>query len=282
MPLNQLIVSELCDQHFFTTGMDSLEHCKDKFFFKNFPLSIEYNYNSRGFRDKEWPQDLQNAIWCVGDSFTVGLGLPFDLTWPQQLQQQTMFPVITIAMDGASNQWIARQINLINSEIRPRHLVAMWSYFHRREHPDSTLSDLQRRIHGQPDCELEDFELFEQLAQEVAADNLIHAVIPNCHESYNVTQIWNDLRGESWPKAVPRSLTQLADNIQEEICKVHNMYTKLELLLEINQRFAKLKAQLPFVEYNQIDWARDSHHFGPETCALFCLKLLQTGRFGAP
>lgn len=280
--MTQLVIPELVDKKFSTTGLDSLEHARDKFFFKNFPLNIEYSYNSRGFRDREWPQDLQNAIWCVGDSFTVGLGLPFDLTWSRQLQEQTNFPVVTVAMDGASNQWIARQVNLINAEVGPRHLIVMWSYFQRREHPDTALSDLQRRIHGQPEGELEDFELFEQLVLQVSADNLIHAVIPNCHEVCSVTQIWNDIRGDSWPKNIPESITELSDEIQQEIHKVHNLYNKLEQLLQINQRFARLKKQLPFVDYDQIDWARDSHHFGPETCALFCDKLLRTGRFGRP
>jgi hypothetical protein len=282
MSINQLILPELVGKKFTTTGIDSLAHCKNKFFFKNFPLSIGYNYNSRGFRDNEWPADLQNAVWCVGDSFTVGLGLPFELTWPQQLQKQINFPVIIIAMDGASNQWIARQINLINSEIRPKHLIAMWSYFHRREHVDTALSDLQRRIRGQLENELEDFELFEQLILQVSADNLIHAVIPNCHESCSVTHIWNAIRGDSWPKNVPESMKELSNKIQEEIHSVHNLYSKLELLLEINQRFVRLKTQLPFVDYDQIDLARDSHHFGPETCALFCNNLLQTFRFGTP
>jgi len=62
------------------TGMDTLELCLNKEYFKSYTKQISYRYNSKGFRDDEWPEDLSDVIWCVGDSFTVGIGQPFEET----------------------------------------------------------------------------------------------------------------------------------------------------------------------------------------------------------
>ena len=40
------------------SGIDSIEQCLDKNHFKNYPHPITYSYNSRGFRDNEWPESI--------------------------------------------------------------------------------------------------------------------------------------------------------------------------------------------------------------------------------
>jgi hypothetical protein len=118
------------------SGMDSIEHCIDKNYFKQYPHPITYNYNSRGFRDQEWPnnlEELKQATWCVGDSFTVGLGSPVTHTWPYMLQQTLQKKTINVSMDGASNNWIARKVLKILTQIQPELIVIHWSYLHRRE-----------------------------------------------------------------------------------------------------------------------------------------------------
>ena len=115
-------------------GIDSPEQCLDINHYKSYPWPVVYEYNSRGYRDTEWPQDLSNAIWCFGDSFTVGLGSTHSHIWPQQLQKQTGIRTINIGMNGASNNWIARKIcEFSESDIRPRAIAIHWSYLHRRE-----------------------------------------------------------------------------------------------------------------------------------------------------
>ena len=134
--LSDFILPSRVNQCWQYSGMDSFEHCLDKNHFKQYPHSITYNYNSRGFRDTEWPNtlnELKDAIWCVGDSFTVGLGSPVEHTWPYILQQQTGCRVINISMDGASNEWIARKCSTILKIINPKNIVIHWSYIERRE-----------------------------------------------------------------------------------------------------------------------------------------------------
>jgi hypothetical protein len=129
--------------------LDHINECLDKDHFLSYPHKITYCYNSRGFRDQEWPvseSELKNAIWCVGDSFTVGLGSPLLHTWPSRLAELSNRRTINVSMDGASNEWIARTAQSIVNSICPMHMVIMWSYTHRRELNDVTLNVENRRL----------------------------------------------------------------------------------------------------------------------------------------
>ena len=118
------------------TGLDTFYQCLDKEHFINYPYKISYRYNSRGFRDSDWPidtQDLQQSIWCIGDSFTVGIGAPYEHMWSQVLSKHTNTNTINISMDGASNTWISRRAIEIAKHLQPKNMVVMWSFIHRRE-----------------------------------------------------------------------------------------------------------------------------------------------------
>lgn len=272
--LPEVYVSELADCHMTTTGMDSLMLCQDKKHFLNFPLAIDYRYNSRGFRDKEWPEDINQAIWCVGDSFTVGLGLPFDCIWSQQLQLHTNYSVISIAMDGASNQWISRMAKKIIADSDPVALVIMWSYANRRELSDSQLSNMQRRQHHNMQFDIvADYNSFEKSVTGLSETRtkIVHSVVPNFHSVQNVNLIWSQIRGTDWSVDLPDSFQNLSSEIKEEIINLHRL-RDLESQIEIYHRFQSLKKHYDFVEYEVIDLARDNHHFGPKTCQLLAEK----------
>jgi hypothetical protein len=144
------------------TGIDSKESCLNLQHFLDYPHHITYQYNSRGFRDDEWPndpQELKKAIWCVGDSFTVGLGTPVQSIWPCVLQQVADRRTINVSMNGASNNWIARKAVKILQEISPANMIIHWSYVHRREQDENIILDQswqnfysQIREPGWPNC----------------------------------------------------------------------------------------------------------------------------------
>lgn len=115
-----------------TSGIDTPELCYDLAHFKSYPKNISYMYNSRGFRDHEWPEDLSDVVWCVGDSFTVGIGQPFEETWPQVLQKKLGKRCLNLGEDGCSNDTMALRIQEICKLHSPRLVVVMWSYFARR------------------------------------------------------------------------------------------------------------------------------------------------------
>ena len=168
-------------KRFSESGIDSYEKCRNKEHFLKFPHPIEYVYNSRGFRDLEWPDDVSDAIWCVGDSFTVGLGSPAEHTWPCLLRHRVPYPVINISMDGASNNWIARMSNIIRAGVKPRAIIHQWSYAHRRE-KDSNESDDKRRIWNVWATVEQDMDNFLTcIKSTIRNDNtqVIHSFIPN-------------------------------------------------------------------------------------------------------
>lgn len=117
---------------------DTQQHCADQTHFDQYPYKIRYCYNSRGFRDQEWPENLSSAVWCFGDSFTVGIGSPREHTWPWLLQQRLNQRTVNISMHGASNNWMARRAVEIIKTVSPRRCVFHWSYLHRREKDEKT------------------------------------------------------------------------------------------------------------------------------------------------
>jgi len=159
-----------------TSGLDTLKECFDKIHFQSYKKVISYKYNSKGFRDEEWPADLLDVIWCVGDSFTVGLGQPFSETWPQVLQKKTGKRCLNIGDDGCSNDTIALRIKEIVEKHRPKYIVAMWSFFHRRRKDGNDIHYDPNDFGRQVDVEnfLKNYSAVDRLPVKI-----IHSVIPN-------------------------------------------------------------------------------------------------------
>jgi len=225
------------------SGMDSYSLCKNQKHFANYKKPIQYVYNSRGFRDNNWPSDnLKKAIWCLGDSFTVGLGQPYDETWQSMLETQTHTRTINISMDGASNDWIARQATEILNEIQPDNIVIQWSYSHRRELEDTSISDVSRRSPGDATNDLPNTpnlcNNIKMVNDNAVTTNIIHSFIPefipNCRIRYNL--------------------------IIKILSYIYNTPSQI----------------IPFVE--QIDHARDYHHYDIQTTSKYVeeyIKLLK-------
>jgi len=206
------VVHNRVNQRWQYSGIDSLNHCLDKQYFLSYPYPVEYVYNSRGFRDSEWPKSdikLKESVWCVGDSFTVGIGQSFDHIWPQVLSKQINRRCINVSMDGASNDWIARQAKQIIYEISPRHLVVHWSFVHRRE--ESTDKNLQA-VKSTPEQDLENFCKNFYLLNDLAdCTKIINSVIPNAWPGTDRYEVsgwwWQDKKlnpNIDWPEDLPQ------------------------------------------------------------------------------
>lgn len=225
MILPDFIVPSRVNQQWTTSGIDSPELCHDRFYYDNYPHTVEYCYNSRGYRDSEWPDDLASAVWVFGDSFTVGIGQPAEHTWPYLLSQALGQRVINVSMDGASNPWISRKFVAVASEIKPKLAVVQWSYIHRREHTDSSVSDESRiRHYAEGATDQDDLASTMQAVKQAEAltdtTQLIHTVIP-------------------YP--APDSIRTEFDQAMAKTCCYY----------------------VP--EFHPLDWARDSHHYGRRT-----------------
>lgn len=282
MLLPDLILPSRINQHWEYSGIDHIDHARDRQHFLDYPYPVEYVYNSRGFRDQEWPDDLEDCIWCFGDSFTAGVGSPFSHIWPQVLQRKTNRRTINISMDGASNDWISRKIKYLLEEIRPRNIVILWSYFERRERPDPSMTDEQRRMQV-PALTDQDYQdnltHFQQLTAWMQTDtrsNFINAMIPEHYifDADIAQRAWDDLRGIDWPRSVPRSqeeFQKLPQWILQEINDLHRDNKIKEMI-----RYCSVSDQIPnfLGTVPKIDLARDGHHFDVGTSDWFTDRII--------
>jgi hypothetical protein len=232
------------------TGIDSYEHCLNKKIFLNYSGTVNYQFNSRGFRDNEWPctlEDLKKRIWCVGDSFTVGVGSSIDRTWPSVLAKNINRQTINVSMDGASNNWIFRKTLKILQEISPDMIVIHWSYVHRSESDDQSQVDENRRLHLNL-VNLEDmnnpipdiqrlYNYVSELEKVKKQTVIVHSVIPNfiieSSQSKNI-------------------------NGHKVTALVNNLY-----------RLGNWVKEFP-----TLDWARDGHHYDIKTAEKFVQEII--------
>lgn len=256
------------------SGIDSFNECRDREHVKTSPHPVIYQYNSRGFRDTEWPstiEELQDCIWCVGDSFTVGVGSPLEHTWVNILQNKTRQRCINISLDGASNKWIARKVIEILKIIKPKLIVIQWSYIHRDELNDNILSDEDRRMYilennNINELKIANFKLIQNVESFKDQCKIIHSFIPDAtllDHAHN-DDLWEAVKGNSWP-VLPSTLDEfncLDKNIVNEL-KDFNVYDVLYFYYQLTDRIMYVP------EIVRLDLARDAHHYDVITATNF-------------
>jgi len=210
------------------SGLDSYEFCLDQKYFKDYKKNISYNYNSRGFRDLEWPNDLSDVVWCVGDSFTVGLGQPFEETWPFLLEKNIGKRCLNLGEDGCSNDTIALRTKEIINLYNPKILIVMWSYFSRRRVNNKDVWYFKKDFGAK-----KDFENFYKNFYSINTlkSNIIHLLVPNA----------------------------FIDNTERSI-----------LLLDKKFKLLKGNQINKILQFNQLDYSRDYHHFDIKTSKYIC------------
>lgn len=260
------------------SGLDSIQDCLDLAYFKNYPYSVNYQYNSRGYRDHEWPDtvdNLKNSIWCIGDSFTVGLGSPFNHIWPQVLQETTNIRTINISMDGASNNWIARHANYIINEINPRYVVIHWSFSHRRELPlESMLDPIWQEYYQAikdptwPSCD--SYNKLDQLPEHIQEE------------------VKQDPKFNSWQDGfdieLPRRLRDIRSSDSEDIINTQQCIDSLlpgpTIIHSFIPDWHSKPTELNFhdqpriKEFARLDLARDGFHYDMKTSQFFCQQII--------
>jgi len=86
-------------------------------------LAIQYKINSNGFRCDEFESD-SDCLVALGCSFTVGIGLPENQTWPWLLGQFLNLKVYNLAWGGNSADACFRMAQYWIPKLKPR-LVCM-------------------------------------------------------------------------------------------------------------------------------------------------------------
>lgn len=129
-----------------TLGIDSYEHCFSKLSYRKYPYSVSYKFNELGYRERSVNDYNPNAIIAIGDSFTVGLGLPVELTYPVQLESLVNHQVLNFGLNGASNDWISRKLPVLLKYFDPMAIIVHYTFSHRRERNEPTWFDDERTI----------------------------------------------------------------------------------------------------------------------------------------
>lgn len=200
MDINFLSESDLCNlkiggyvnMTYQTFGLDSEEHCFDKEFFKKYPYSVHYSFNELGFRERPIEQYKTNSILTIGDSFTLGLGLPFELTYPQQLEKSLGKQVLNFSLNGASNDWIYRKLKILLDYFTPTAIVVHYTFSHRRENVRTDWFDDERTVQYTKSTEIEDLDNWannhSNIKQLVGSIPTVYSFIPKWHNDFNYAE----------------------------------------------------------------------------------------------
>ena len=263
------------------SGIDTYDTCWDKTWFSQYRHKITYEFNSRGFRDAEWPENVDNVIWCVGDSFTSGVGVPYSHVWPQVLSRLGQRRTINISLDGASNNWMARQINTIIDAYKPDTIVVHWSFIPRRE---STLSDALDQAWAQyyhkiserawPTCKTiaEIKTLPSDIQQKLQ-------VILDDHTWWHNYDIESLRRLQYIKTGLDEDWQNLQDCIsliskQQSTKIIHSFIPDWHAGLNPKQNF-NFHGHPSIEEIKQVDRGRDGFHYDIKTARLFCQQIMK-------
>jgi hypothetical protein len=283
MILPDVVLPSRINQRWTNTGIDTVERCRDPELFRSYPYPVEYKYNSRGFRDDEWPDELDQAIWCMGDSFTVGVGSSRPHTWPWILQQRTGSRCINVSMDGASNNWIARQAAKILQHVAPQTMIIHWSYLHRREGLKHISNEVKtsflwhyENVRAPEWPRVTDIEQFGLLPADIQQELMTQ------HDQ-NWRQGVQDEDLRLWH--IGTDLQQDIDNTQQCLDLVESINDRTKIIHSFIPDFAvgheqdfynKLRTSHIVVPHFQpLDLARDGHHYDIKTCRYFVQQIQQ-------
>jgi len=248
---------------------------------------FKYQFNSRGFRGPEWPDDLSDAVWTFGDSEMLGVGLPYHASIPGQLSALFEKTAVNVSIMRASNAWIARQVNwLLNDSLSVSRILIQWSFTTRTE------LDL-----GQAKS-IELLELYKSIKQfhwpKVKTAKDLHQVNPMVMENLDQDPYGRKIhrmRGAQENAQIhcrpellfnmggARSTVKLIADVQKNAppdCKivhsfVPNFGTEQEKQFVYDELDQLGVDYIP--EYSQIDYARDGQHSGIETVKQFTSKV---------
>jgi hypothetical protein len=282
------------------SGLDTPEDCANTQHFKNYPSPVSYCHNSRGYRDQEWPQSLQElnqAVWCFGDSFTVGYGCPHSHAWPFLLQQQLNQRCINVSMNGGSNEWIARKIHELANECVPSTVVVHWTYTHRRELSEFNLPKIANqhwkifynniRDPQWPTVDLDQFHTLPEFIKNEILDLHYNPTVEKFSFDCISPQIYDDDRIAHYSENATsvddsNNLLCCIDSVEQlaqsrGINLIHSFIPRFATPKESARIMEKMKeSNVKFIpELIQIDLARDGLHYDIKTAQSLVQQIIE-------
>jgi hypothetical protein len=151
---------------------------------------ITYSFNSNGFRDQEF--DNRECGIAIGCSFTLGVGLPLNATWPYMLSQYTGIHVWNLASGGASIGTVFRIFEHYFVKFKPKFVCILMppsSRFEFKDH-NNNFSIIQPLVPGTHVLFAKDW-----LSQEfngIIDRKKTMLAIDNICKHFNVPLVFND------------------------------------------------------------------------------------------
>jgi hypothetical protein len=279
--LQDFVLAARKNQRSNTFGIDSKEGCSDPNYFDAYPFKIEYKFNSRGYRDTEWPEtlsELQNSAWCIGDSQTMGIGCPLEHTWVWILQHTIKQRCINVSMQGASTDWITRKTLRVLDEIKPKLLIIHYGHFNRGE-LDKNVDDEDRRA---PYKYVFTKDIINNLIGNIkkiesakGTTRVIHCFGAEVFDFFACD--WDNIKGTSWPTNKPGTIeefNQLDKKIVREL-KDLELYEKLKDYCLYHKLIDDVCKDILYIpEIHNLDFSRDKQHYDKITATKLVNDLL--------
>lgn len=266
MILPNICIPELSNKKFDFYDPDTFKNCRDKNHFLDYPFDITYQFNVRGFRDQDWPNDLSDVIWCLGDSATLGIGSPNDFSWPSQVEKITGKRTINLGIRATNNFIIATIAFEILKCVKPLNILILWTFFERRPHyhhqyfENLKESSIQLVLDDEYDHLVYFQTCLDQINRVNCDSKVIHGFAPYAWTGMliDVNEIWQQIRDPSWPASID-DFESLPIDIKNEIINMHTgAYGKMKSAFA----WQKIKNNLNKIDDFVIkDTARDGWHW---------------------
>jgi hypothetical protein len=113
---------------FFETPVVPIPGCQSLRVIHKFEQnSVEYCYNSAGYRNPEFDIVQTDYILVLGCSHTEGIGLPLEQTWVSKLQQMIGCSLVNLGKAGAGADFVAQNLqNWLSVALPPRAVIIQW------------------------------------------------------------------------------------------------------------------------------------------------------------
>ena len=181
-------------------GIGELDYALERF------INFDYQHNFHGFRDHNFQDfvfdNTENEIWCFGCSFTYGVGVPAEYTWPALIQQKTGLTTKNFGVKGASPYTAYRLLsNWLKYVKHKPSAVYMYGWFPGRvEHFDE--SSLE--IHHLSSQNIEEFnvygktKIYQEFLDKIDHEPMVEK-INNLLNSENIDHFTiTDIQEHSW------------------------------------------------------------------------------------
>ena len=202
--------------------------------------NVHYSFNSFGYRGDEPIGNSDYTVMVLGDSHTFGTGLNDDDVWPEQFKKllQQQYPkcrVINFAVQGCSNDAMARILSCGIDTIKPDCVIVCYTYPNRREAIWDSGNIWQLNMSLPNGLKQSDYDEFQSWFMTI-----------NEHTDY-----YNWMKNHKFIQALCKDITL----IESQVSQMAVIQRKLGTVLQYN------------------DVARDCKHFGPAVHSEFAKNM---------